>query len=73
MRGAILPLLQYAFMAWCSDEAQGNFTFYIYIGLQIGYTVNINVGPLIFKPSCPNCFVRKSSSVHVTINISEEI
>jgi hypothetical protein len=25
MRGAILPLPQYAFMAWCSVEAQGTF------------------------------------------------
>jgi len=25
MRGAIPPLPQYAFMAWCSVEAQGQF------------------------------------------------
>jgi hypothetical protein len=27
--GAIPPLLQYTFMAWCSVKAQNNFTFYI--------------------------------------------
>jgi hypothetical protein len=26
MSGAILPLLQYASMAWCSGKAQGNFS-----------------------------------------------
>jgi hypothetical protein len=32
MRGAIPPLSQYAFMAWCSVEAQGQF--YVYLLLN---------------------------------------
>jgi hypothetical protein len=31
MRRAISPLLQYAFMAWFSVKAQGNFTFTFYL------------------------------------------
>jgi hypothetical protein len=34
MRGAILPLPQYAFMAWCSVEAQGQLYFYLYLSSQ---------------------------------------
>jgi len=30
MRGAISPLLQYTFMAWCSVEAQGQLYLYLY-------------------------------------------
>jgi hypothetical protein len=29
MGGAILPLLQYPFMAWCSVKAQGQIYFYL--------------------------------------------
>jgi hypothetical protein len=29
MRGAVLPLPQYAFMAWCSTKAQGQLYFYL--------------------------------------------
>jgi hypothetical protein len=41
MRGAILPLPQYAFMAWCSVKAQGQL--YLYLCLSI---VFIDVGIL---------------------------
>jgi hypothetical protein len=35
MRGAIPPLPQYAFMAWCSVKHRENFTFYLYLlGMQ---------------------------------------
>jgi hypothetical protein len=30
MSGAISPLLQYAFMAWCSVEAQGHLYLHLY-------------------------------------------
>jgi hypothetical protein len=30
MSGAIPPLLQYAFMAWCSVKAQGQLYLYLY-------------------------------------------
>jgi hypothetical protein len=33
MRGAIPPLPQYAFMAWCLVKHKDNFTFYLYSGL----------------------------------------
>jgi hypothetical protein len=31
MRGAIPPLLQYAFMAWCLVKHRDKFTFYLYL------------------------------------------
>jgi hypothetical protein len=31
MREAIPPLLQYAFMAWCSVKAQGQIYLYLYL------------------------------------------
>jgi len=38
MRGAIPPLPQYAFMAWCSVKAWDNFTFTFYLNCQyFGY------------------------------------
>jgi hypothetical protein len=35
MSGAIPPLLQYAFMAWCLVKAQDNFTFYSKLTFEI--------------------------------------
>jgi hypothetical protein len=35
MRGAIPPLPQYAFMVWCSVEAQGQFYLYLYLLLGV--------------------------------------
>jgi hypothetical protein len=35
MRGALLPLPQYAFMAWCLVKHRGNFTFIV--GIALGY------------------------------------
>jgi hypothetical protein len=35
MRGAILPLPQYVFMAWCLVKHRNNFTFYSYIHKSI--------------------------------------
>jgi hypothetical protein len=34
MSGAILPLPQYVFMAWCLVKHRGNFTFFTYPGFQ---------------------------------------
>jgi hypothetical protein len=45
MRGAIPPLPQYAFMAWCSEKCRDNFTFTFIgnksrdssVGIALGY------------------------------------
>jgi hypothetical protein len=37
MSGAILPLPQYAFMAWCSVKAQGQLYLYIFDGSTVGF------------------------------------
>jgi hypothetical protein len=34
MRGAIHPLPQYAFMAWCSVNHRDNFTFYLFYNIN---------------------------------------
>jgi hypothetical protein len=34
MSGALLPLPQYAFMAWCLVKHRNKFTFYIYLDLK---------------------------------------
>jgi len=41
MRGAVPPLLQYVFMAWCLVKHRDNFTFLpLYLNL-LSYRVNI--------------------------------
>jgi hypothetical protein len=35
MRGAIPPLPEYVFMAWCLGKHRDNFTFYLYLILHI--------------------------------------
>jgi hypothetical protein len=37
MRGAIPPLLQYAFMAWCLVKHKNNFTFTFYVSVSRGH------------------------------------
>jgi hypothetical protein len=39
MRGAIPPLSQYAFMAWCSVKAQGQLYLHLYLTLAISEVV----------------------------------
>jgi hypothetical protein len=47
MRGGIPPLPQYAFMVWCSVEAQGQLYLYILKGLEaLTRTSNNESGPL---------------------------
>jgi hypothetical protein len=42
MRGAVPPLPQYAFMAWCSEH-KDNFTFYLYRIFRIHFSKLISV------------------------------
>jgi hypothetical protein len=35
MSGAIPPLLQYVFMAWCSVKAQGQLYLYLYLSMTL--------------------------------------
>jgi len=39
MGGAITPLSQYAFMAWCSVKAQGELYLYLYLYLYFGFII----------------------------------
>jgi hypothetical protein len=41
MRGAVHPLPQYAFMAWCSVKAQGQLYLYLYSVLCYYYIIII--------------------------------
>jgi hypothetical protein len=43
MNGAIPPLPQYAFMAWCSEH-RDNFTFYLYFTFQMLWFVAERTG-----------------------------
>jgi hypothetical protein len=50
MCGAIPPLLQYAFMAWCSVKAQGQLYLYITIGCGISDKMqNIQINAVTTK------------------------
>jgi len=35
MSGGVTPLLQYAFMAWCSVKAQGQLYLYLYLHISV--------------------------------------
>jgi hypothetical protein len=54
MRGAIPPLSQYAFMAWCFVKHRDNFTFYLLINGHRGtmWKTRGGISPLtkILKP-----------------------
>jgi hypothetical protein len=41
MSGAIPPLPQYAFMAWCLVKAQGQLYLYLYLYLYLGWTISV--------------------------------
>jgi hypothetical protein len=43
MGGAVLPLPQYAFMAWCSVRRSTGKTFHLYLLLTTGVANNINI------------------------------
>jgi hypothetical protein len=44
MSGAIPPLPQYAFMAWCSVEAQGQLYLYLYLLYMNYLLIKMNDG-----------------------------
>jgi hypothetical protein len=43
MSGAIHPLPQYAFMAWCLVKHRDNFTFYLYTPVYEGRLLNLQL------------------------------
>jgi hypothetical protein len=62
MRGAIPPLSQYAFMAWCSvkKKLRDNFTFYLFINLLgLRETQLSNNGRLKISAPIPWCVCRQ--------------
>jgi hypothetical protein len=62
MSGATLPLLQYAFMAWCSFKAQGQLHLYLTFTDHAVFSILLRLGN-----SPPQSFVVEIHSVYILL------
>jgi hypothetical protein len=59
MRGAILPLSQYVFMAWCLIKHRDTFNFYLYVsvGIALGYGLDDRGSRVRFAAGAGNFYL----------------
>jgi hypothetical protein len=73
MRGAIHPLPQYAFMAWCLVKHRDNFAFYLNLHKElyksITYTITNDIiycnFYLLYDSSCPYVYRSKRDYIQI--------
>jgi hypothetical protein len=67
MSGAVPPLAQYAFMAWCSAKAQGQL--YLYLLVERGTTGANNVTNATATQRTKTCVFRQYGIIFMAISL----